>query len=56
MGQAEHDTEEPAGTGAAAEAPQGPVSGKIRVTVRRLDRLEATTDWGRGIVAGKLVS
>lgn len=43
MGQTEHGAEERTGADGAAEAPQGKVAGTIRVTVRRLDRLEATS-------------
>jgi hypothetical protein len=43
MEQTGHGAEEQAGAAEAAEAPQGQVTGKIRVTVRRLDRLEATS-------------
>jgi hypothetical protein len=43
MGQTEHGAADPAGAAGETNAPQDQVAGKIRVTVRRLDRLEATS-------------
>jgi hypothetical protein len=62
MTRAEHDGEKAVRAEEAAESSRGELAdkvGKIRVTVRRLDRLEATglgDRGGLGALGGKLIS
>jgi hypothetical protein len=55
MVQNERNQEETVSAGEAPEPSRGELAGRIRITVRRLDRLEATSPGDRNGL-GKLIS